>query len=184
MLALPSFLYPQDALGVTAHSLEEMVGKAERIVHGTVVNTRVEPHPRFQNLTTLLVTIRVREALKGEPGELLEFRQFVWNFTNQANAAGYNKGQELLILLNPVSAYGLTSPVGLHSGLFRIEQAGQEPVATNGNANAGLFSTSQQRPVTSGTQQVTSSVQTTTGGAVPLTELKQAIRALAGNESP
>ncbi len=56
------------------------------------------------------------------------------------DVAGYRKGQELLLLMNGSSRYGLTSPVGLEQGRFRIQRdrSGRE-VATNGAGNLRLF---------------------------------------------
>jgi len=50
------------------------------------------------------------------------------------------KAGELLLFLNPVSTYGLTSPVGLDQGRFRVvsDDKGNR-YALNGRGNLGLF---------------------------------------------
>ena len=64
---------------------------------------------QLQNLTTVVVTIRVLETLKGTPAPTLIFRQFIWDIRDKYDLAGYRKGQDLLLLLNADSAYGLTA---------------------------------------------------------------------------
>lgn len=121
-------------------SLPQLTQEAERIVHGYVVSARVEPHPQFKNLTTVVITMKVAETLKGAPAQTLQFRQFVWDIRDKLDAARYGKGQELLLMLGPVSPYGLTSPVGLEQGRFVItrDRAGNAQAA-NGRGNLGLF---------------------------------------------
>lgn len=82
-------------------------------MRGHVVSARVEPHPEFQNLRTVVVTFQVEEVLKGQADETVTFRQFIWDIRDRYNAAGYRKGQYLLLLMTKPSPYGLSSPVGL-----------------------------------------------------------------------
>jgi hypothetical protein len=87
-----------------------------------------------------VVTLRVAETLKGDVEPTFTFRQFIWDIRDRYDAAGYRKGQHLLLLMNPPTRYGLTSPAGLEHGRFRISRdaAGHES-AVNGRGNAGLF---------------------------------------------
>jgi hypothetical protein len=123
-----------------SRNLAELVTQSATIVRGYVVSAKVEPHPELHNLSTVVVTLRVAETLKGEAGETLTFRQFIWDLRDRSDAAGYRKGQHLLLLMNPTTPYGLTSPAGLGQGRFQIarDAAGRE-TATNGHGNAGLF---------------------------------------------
>ena len=123
-----------------SRNLAELVAQSPLIVRGTVQSTRVEPHPDLQNLWTVVVTLRVAETLKGETHETFQFRQFIWDVRDRADAAGYRKGQHLLLLMNPTTRYGLTSPAGLAQGRFRIRRdaTGRE-IAINGYGNAGLL---------------------------------------------
>ena len=41
--------------------------------------------------------------LKGKAQKTLQFRQFIWDMPGKLNAAEYQKGQELVLLLGPVS---------------------------------------------------------------------------------
>jgi hypothetical protein len=125
---------------VEPRNLGELVAQSETIVRGYVVSAKVQPHPELSNLSTVVVTLRVAETLKGESRETLTFRQFIWDIRDRMDAARYRKGQYLLLLMNPTTRYGLTSPAGLEQGRFRISRdaAGRE-VASNGYGNAGLF---------------------------------------------
>jgi len=89
---------------------------------------------------TVVVTLRVEEALKGSVGEEYTFRQFIWDARDRATAAGYRKGQLLLLLMNKTTPHGLTSPTGLGQGCFQLtrDRTGRE-WAVNGYRNAGLF---------------------------------------------
>jgi hypothetical protein len=121
-------------------NLEQLTDRASDIVRGTVVEARVEKHPELTHLTTLVVTLRVRETLKGNAQGTFTFRQYLWDVRDGRDAAGYGKGQEVLLLMIPPSPYGLSSPAGMNQGRFRIERdrVGRE-IAINGTGNVRLF---------------------------------------------
>ncbi|HXE91322.1 MAG TPA: hypothetical protein VNK82_10205 [Terriglobales bacterium] len=121
-------------------NLDELTRRSAVIVRGRVASARVEKHPQLTNLNTIVVTLHVTQTLKGKAGSRYTFRQYIWDFRDRQDAAGYRKGQELLLLMNPVSQYGLTSPAGMEQGRFRIfrDRSGRE-VAVNGFGNHGLF---------------------------------------------
>jgi hypothetical protein len=130
----------QHTATVAPASLDRLVESAETIVRGNVVSAVVEPHPEFSNLQTIVVTVAVSDVLKGQSGRTLTFRQLELN-SRDLPAGGYGKSQEVLLLLNPVSPYGLTSPVGLEQGRFRVLRDGKgNRIAVNGRNNVGLFS--------------------------------------------
>jgi hypothetical protein len=105
-----------------------------------VLSSSIEPHPQLRNLMTEVVTLNVAEIYKGKPQKTLVFRQYVWNVDRGKAASDYHKGQELLLLLGPISEYGLTSPAGLEQGRFRITlDRAHRPFAVNGRGNVGLF---------------------------------------------
>jgi hypothetical protein len=120
--------------------LSQMTARSQRIVRGRVASARVEKHPQYKNLNTVVVTFQVEESLKGAPASTITFRQFLWDLRDLEDAAGYRRGQELLLFLHPVSAAGLTSPAGLEQGRFRVlrDAAGRATVV-NGRGNAGLL---------------------------------------------
>ena len=138
-------LAQRGALTVT-RGLDQLTQEADLIVHGSVTSARVEPHPQFHNLMTVVITMTVQETLKGAPRKKIEFRQYIWDMRDQLDAARYRKGEELLLMLGPASRYGLTSPVGLEQGRFRIlHESSGRVVAVNGRGNAGLFQSTEAR---------------------------------------
>ena len=166
-------------------SLAQLTQEAERIVHGYVVSARVEPHPQFKNLTTVVITMKVAETLKGAPAQTLEFRQFIWDIRDRWDAARYSKGQELLLMLGPVSPYGLSSPVGLEQGRFVItrDRAGNAQ-ALNGRGNVGLFEDAQAQAQRRGLKlsaRAAALVRRTQAGPVPLADLEDTVRAFSGS---
>ena len=122
------------------NNLGQLTSRAAVILRGSVIDARVEKHPQFSALDTLVVTLRVKETLKGETTDTFTFRQYLWDFQDRRSAAGYLEGQDLLLLMNAPSRYGLSSPTGLIQGRFRItrDQSGRE-IAVNGYGNAMLF---------------------------------------------
>jgi hypothetical protein len=109
-----------------------------------------------------------------------KFRQYVWDIRDQRSAAGYMKGEEMILMLGPVSQYGLTSPIGLDQGRFRVVREKGQVTAVNGRGNVGLFDSLAERARTRG---VALSAKTATGlrrdRPAPLTELQDAIRTFA-----
>ena len=121
-------------------NLTQLVQRADTIVRGFVVSSHVEPHPQFSNLQTVVVTISVTKVMKGQAGSTYTFRQFIWDDRDIGDGGGYRKAGEVLLLLNPASQYGLTSPVGLDQGRFRVvRNAKGQAFAVNGRENLGLF---------------------------------------------
>jgi len=180
-IAIPAF--SQRGAVTVPVSLDQMTHRADRIIHGSVVSARVEPHPQLTNLSTVVITMQVQDTLKGKPAQTLTFRQYIWDMRDKQDAARYLKGQELLLFLNPVSQYGLTSPVGLEQGRFRIthDRTGKAYVA-NGRDNAGLFAGTDQRVRAQHTKLSTRAaavVQQKTPGPIPLDDMKQTIQELA-----
>ena len=182
-LVAPVQVRAQRGALTVARGLDQLVQESQVIVHGSVKSAIVEPHPKFSNLMTVLVTLHVQETLKGTAQKSVQFRQYIWDIRDQFNAAGYRKGQELLLLLGPVSQYGLTSPVGLEQGRFRItrDSSGRES-AINGRGNAGLFQQTEARAKAQGitlSPRQAALVRQQQPGAMALSDLKDAIRTFA-----
>jgi hypothetical protein len=133
-------LFAQRGAITVPRNLAQLVAQADTVIRGRVLQVRVEPHPQLTNLHTVVVTLRVEDVLKGSPREILTYRQLIWDMRDRYDAAGYRKGQRFLLLLNPITRYGLTSPAGLEQGRFRIlsDSSGVE-YAVNGHGNAGLL---------------------------------------------
>jgi len=171
----------QSSATVAQADLNYLVENAKTIVRGNVVSTVLEPHPQFGNLQTVVVTLAVAKTFKGQAAATLTFRQYVWNVKDVTGTSGYHKSQELLLFLNPTSLYGLTSPVGMEQGHFRVlhDKHGNR-YAMNGRGNVGLFTDVMAKSVARG---VTFSVQakamlSKTGGQVSLGTLEETIEGL------
>jgi hypothetical protein len=121
-------------------NLERLVAGSADIVRGRVLTARVEKHPELTNLDTLVVTLKLSETIKGEARGTYTFRQYLWDLRDVRDAAGYYKGQEYVLLMNAPSRYGLTSPVGMEQGKFRVVHDGAgRALAVNGRSNAFLM---------------------------------------------
>lgn len=179
----PTRTYAQGAITLP-RSLDQLTEESAVIVHGYVVSCKVEPHPKLKNLMTEVVALRVVETYKGQPRKNLEFRQYVWDLRARVSGGEYHKGQELLLLLRPVSEYGLTSPVGLEQGRFQVSRDGRgQMVAVNGRGNFGLFDSVEQRARRRGMQltpRTLALARKTTAGPIALADLEDAIRTFAG----
>ncbi len=183
MLATPAAAQ-RGALTVP-RNLEQLTERASDVVRGTVVSAHVEKHPELTNLDTVVVTLRLTDTLKGAAQGSFTFRQFIWDVRDRQDAAGYRKGQDLLLLMIAPSRYGLSSPAGLDQGRFRIERdrKGRE-VAINGTGNFKLF-----EGIDAGTKSAValssrqaSLIAKHRKGPVAAAELTAMIRAFAGNE--
>lgn len=165
-------------------SLDQLTQRADVIFRGQVTSTKVEPHPQLTHLMTVVVSMNVSETVKGTPRKSVVFRQYIWDLRDQLDGAQYRKGEELLLLLGPVSEFGLTSPVGLEQGRFRIlrDKKGKA-LAVNGRGNFGLLSSVQKRAQTSGlhlSPKVAALVKQPQAGPAPLADLVDAIRTFGG----
>lgn len=184
--ALTGLLLPLPAAaqrgGITLPmDLEELTRSAATIVRGRVISVHHERHPELTNLDTLVVTLRVDTTLKGEPGETLTFRQYVWDIRDTWDLAGYKKGQELLLLLTQPSSVGLSAPVGLEQGRFRIERLHGKARALNGSGNARLLQGIAQRPekLARVPTRLRGLVQQHRAGPLELDDLEEMIRSFA-----
>lgn len=140
VVALATPAWAQRGALTVSRNLDQLTDRAAVIVRGTVISARVEKHPELSGLNTVVVTLRVQETLKGQVGDTFTFREYIWDIRDRYDAAGYRKGQDLLLLMIAPSQYGLSSPAGLEQGRFRIvrDQTGNE-FAVNGHSNFKLF---------------------------------------------
>jgi hypothetical protein len=169
--------------GSTAQAdLDQLVQNAESIVRGQVISATVEPHPQFPNLQTVLVTLSVSKVLKGSAGSTLTFRQFLWDARDASVLARYKGAGEVVYFLNPVSHFGLTSPVGLEQGRFRVvhDQKGGRYVV-NGRGNLGLFNQVSEKAASRGIalSKPVRQMLAGTGSKATLESFEAAVQALA-----
>ncbi len=160
----------------------QLAAQSAVIVRGRVVSARVEPLRDYPALHTVVVTMAVDEVLKGTTGRTYTFRQFIWDLRDRLDAAGYRKGQHLLLMLNPPTPLGLISPAGLEQGRFRILREGGQTVAVNGTDNfhllQGVDADLRQRGVMPSAR-LAVDINRHQHGPVPLDELQEVIRQMA-----
>jgi hypothetical protein len=123
--------------------LNELVEKADRIFVGVVqaIDERTEPlseQGQTVNAEVRDVTILVSNGVKNvTTGETIKVRQLA------SVSSPLSPGEEILWFLAPPSQLGLTQPLGVYSGDFRIEStpAGNR-VVENLRGNDGLWNNS------------------------------------------
>lgn len=121
-------------------NLQRMAEAAGVIVRARVAAVREEPHPEFENLNSVVVTLEVRDSIKGGVGSLYTFRQYSPSLDDRGTMLGYAEGQDLVLLLTRPSRSGFSSPVALALSVFRVEvDAENRAWVTNGMDNMGLF---------------------------------------------
>lgn len=119
---LSGSLQAQRGALVKPRNLDQLTTQAERIVHGYIISAKVEPHPQYSGISTVLVTVRVAEMLKGTAPQEFTFRQFIWDIRDKRDAMGMRKGREVVLFLNKTTSAGLTSTSGLDQGRFEVER--------------------------------------------------------------
>jgi len=180
LLTAPAFA--QSGALTVPRNLEELTERASDIVRGTVIEARVEKHPELTSLDTVIVRLRLRETLKGEARDEFTFRQYLWDARDTYDAAGYRKGQDLLLLMIAPSRLGLSSPAGMGQGRFRIvrDRDGRE-MAVNETGNARLFDGlgDAAKPGVALTTRQSNLIARHRGGPIAAAELSALIRAYA-----
>jgi hypothetical protein len=183
LILLCSPAYPQGGANTAPADLDTLVHDAQTIVRGQVTSAKVEPHPQFSNLQTVVVTLTVNKMLKGEVASSITFRQYLWDARELPVIGGYKGAGEVLLFLNPVSPYGLTSPVGLEQGRFRIlRDAKGNRYALNGRGNLGLFNQVESKATSRGLifSKSVKDMLARPSGQVPLDVFEEAVHTLLG----
>jgi hypothetical protein len=177
---VPSGLQAQRGMRVAPRDLTQITQDAKVILRGRVVGVAVQQDATLHNMYTVVVTLKVDEALKGQPGTSFTFSQFIWDLRDRQDAAGYRKGQELLLFMNAPNAQGLSSPTGMSQGRFDLQRKPDgSVVAMNGTGNAHLFrGTAERINAKALTPRAAALVTSAPPGPVPLKELQQIISAL------
>lgn len=138
VVALPLAQAQHGAI-VLPRNLAQLSGRANIVVLGRVIEAHSEPHPKYQNLESVVVTLSVEEVIKGKTGRTLTFRQFVWDPRDRSDRLGYRPGDNVLLFLNHETTAGFTSPVGLEQGRFLVLSGpGGSKTVLNGASNRGL----------------------------------------------
>lgn len=122
LLAVSGLIF-DSSLGTSVQevNLEDMVRNADRIFWGQCISVETLNSSEY-GMEIRQYKFRVVEGLKGvESGQALSIRQ-VYGFPGGqvAGIPHYQKGQQVLLFLHGDSRLGLTSPVGMYQGTFRV----------------------------------------------------------------
>jgi len=128
-----------EAAMVMPLNVEEMTQRAEKIFVGTC--TRAERTVNAQGIPVLDITFAVTEAIKGEVGKTVTFRQIdpmpqqidstpqlpanvrrrsIWSAASLAGVPTYSPEEEVMLFLAGEGKLGLTAPVGLFQGKLPV----------------------------------------------------------------
>jgi hypothetical protein len=140
------------ASDVAHMTLRDLVGRADRIVRGTVLeSTEGKIQAGGGSLPIVTYRIQVDQALKGAAGagDIIEVR--LLGVPKQAASGAFRRatmlkdlpqfrvrGNYLFVLTRP-SAIGLSTTVGLGQGLFQVQGRPGAETAVNSANNLGLF---------------------------------------------
>jgi hypothetical protein len=130
-LACLALARPAAALSVRALSVDELVARADRIVHARCLD--VAPLPSTSpGVPVLEITLGVEEALKGPSDERLIVHQLGGQWSRVLPTC--SPGDEVVLFLHAPSRLGLTSPVGMEQGFLRVLRAPNQPARIAGDA--------------------------------------------------
>ncbi len=123
-------------------NLVEMVELADRIFWGDCLKVEKKAL-EGSGFTAVEYTFQVRQGLKGvASGETVVFRQVQSAAGSAFKVPGlphFQQGEDALVFLHGDSRIGLTSPVGLTQGVFRVEESENgELTVQNSLSNSNL----------------------------------------------
>jgi hypothetical protein len=138
--AILAAIAPAEATRVRSLNIEEMSQRASRIFAGRCVDVRVERDVTL-GLDVTLAKFEVTRSSKGEATPHVVLRMLGGG--QGASIPGrpeFAVGEEVVLFLYGVSRHGLTSPVGMGQGAFKVltDKQGRK-VAVNAFENRALF---------------------------------------------
>lgn len=124
-----------EAFTLAPFNVQQMTRQAEKVFAGTCI--AVEESRNEYGLSVLTVTFAVHDALKGNLGETVTFRQLnprqpppprpeiggLWTAIPTFGLPSYAKGEEVILFLQKEGRTGLTSPLGFQQGKLPIALA-------------------------------------------------------------
>lgn len=130
------------ATSVQTVNLIEMVESAARIFHGRCLSVH-EVVPSEDEISYYVYEFEVLDGIQGvETGETLRFRQVMGLRGRHFPIRGlptFQPGQQLILFLHGDGETGLTSPVGLHQGVFERREDSSGGIGwLNGTNNTNL----------------------------------------------
>jgi hypothetical protein len=131
------------------------------------------------------VTLHVDDTLKGNPARVFTFRQFIWDWRDKQDAAGYRKGRELLLFLNKANDEGLTSPAGMDQGRLDVQHTADGRTVVQPKAANRIFLAGVDASLAKRGKAMPLSMRAAMDSSRPieLSEMKSVVRELAANRS-
>ncbi len=122
-LLLPAAASFLEASQVRPVDLDQMTRRAARIFSGRCLHSRIE-HDLALGREVVVSTFQVQRAVKGVEGRTITVRMLAAPSAAAGDEApgvpSFRKGDEVVLFLYGDSPMGLTSPVGLGQGRFRV----------------------------------------------------------------
>lgn len=144
------------ALMVLKLNLQQLTSLADRVFVGecVAVNAGRDINGRYVNY----ITYRVQKALKGAPANRVTFKQLMPPPDSGSGTVPtafrdmprYEVGAVEVVFLSGESEIGLSAPIGLHQGLFRVTEEGGKKLVVGRVGNSWLFQGMKQGPVFKG----------------------------------
>jgi hypothetical protein len=129
---------PVSGMVVVPAAFGEMVAASQTVVHGQVIDLRAFETNGRRRIETV-VTLRVVDAFKGNPGETVSFRVpggEVGRYRRViVGAPRFARGDEVVLFLKG-SAPALPVPFGLGQGVYRVVRAGDGGVTVTPLVNS------------------------------------------------
>jgi hypothetical protein len=155
--------------------------RADIIVQGRITKVVQEPMPGYPNIPTVAVTVAVDQSLRGSVSKTYTFREVLIGRKPISTKRTYRAGHQYLLFLPSPSQFGLSSPIGMGQGRFRIvRDASGRPTVMNEQSNVGLFrgvdrtASEAGKPLTAGQSRLAA----TERGPVALDELVSLVKSL------
>lgn len=149
MLVMAMASMTASAAMVIQMGLSDLVGSADKVFRGTVMDvSETSIQAGGGSISALKYTLRVDDAFKGD------FQKQTAEFMVVGNLKQYHAGKspisgfpllqighDYLLMVAPEGPLGLTAPMGLAQGAFRVysDPSTRETMAVNGANNAALF---------------------------------------------
>jgi hypothetical protein len=135
--ALAAFSMAARSTSVLPVDLDHLVKGAAVAFQGTVTDVHTERDPQSNGRIVTLVTFQVEDALKGPVGSTYTLKQIGGRLPTGESLRidgipSYTVGESYVVFLNGPSSLGLSSPVGLSQGRFRIATTATGLEVSNG----------------------------------------------------
>ena len=168
-----SSVHATRVLPVSLEALSELAGT---VFSGRCISAETVLDPAL-GMKVTQVTFEVDRAVKGDPGRTVSVRMLGGD-QGVPGMPRFEIGEEVVLFLYAESELGLTSPVGMLQGKFRVyTDKNGERLAVNGTHNRGLFRDLSPR---ARERLGTAAVQWNTREAIEPTALLDMVGTLAG----